>query len=221
MVKTLADIKPNKRNPRTIKTARVEKLREYLEEYGDLSGLVYNSMPGCEAIVSGHQRTNEFKRQKGKLTILERYDTPQPDGTVGRGFIELANGQRYVYREVHWEQEKADAATIVANGQFGEWDSDVLANEWHFDAPELREMGVPEFVFGGGEVEADEVDYSQKNKEIDVDEFSDMMEMKFKFDKDDFMDVQERLNVVCAKQNVDTKEQAIKELLMFYERHGA
>lgn len=110
---------------------------------------MYNANPECEAIVSGHQRTAEFKRQKGKLTILERYEPPQGDGTTARGFIETPNGQRYLYREVNWPKEKADAATIIANGQFGEWDSDILANEWDFDVPEFREFGVPEFIFGG------------------------------------------------------------------------
>jgi len=63
--------------------------------------------------------------------------------------------------------------------------------------------------------------YSGKNKEIDVNGFSDLMELKFKFEKDDYMEIQERLNVVCAKQNVETKEDALKELLFFYERHGS
>lgn len=148
-VKSLTDIKPNKANPRRIKKDRQEKLSEYLNEYGDLSGVVYNANPECEAIVSGHQRTAEFKRQKSKLTILERYDPAQGDGTTARGFIETPSGQRYLYREVNWPKEKADAATIIANGQFGEWDSDILANQWDFDVPEFREFGVPEFVFGG------------------------------------------------------------------------
>ncbi len=148
-VKSLTDIKPNKANPRLIKKDRQEKLSEYLNEYGDLSGVVYNANPECEAIVSGHQRTAEFKRQKSKLTILERYEPAQGDGTTARGFIETPNGQRYLYREVNWPKEKADAATIIANGQFGEWDSDILANQWAFDIPEFREFGVPEFVFGG------------------------------------------------------------------------
>ena len=224
-VTSIADIKPNKANPRRIKKDRQEKLAEYLTEYGDLSGVVYNTNPECEALVSGHQRTAEFKRQKAKLTILERYDPAQPDGTTARGFLETPNGQRYTYREVMWDKEKADAATIIANGQFGEWDSDILANAWDFDMPELRDFGVPEFVFGGdvmdGQGIIEQLDYSDKNKEIDVNDFSDLMELKFKFEKDDFSDVQERLNVVCAKQNVDTKEDALKELLFFYERHGA
>lgn len=148
-VKSIADIKPNKANPRRIKKDRLDKLAQYLTEYGDLSGVVYNTNPECEALVSGHQRTAEFKRQKAKLTILERYDPAQTDGTTARGFLETPTGQRYTYREVSWPKEKADAATIIANGQFGEWDSDILANAWDFDMPELRDFGVPEFVFGG------------------------------------------------------------------------
>jgi hypothetical protein len=151
----IRDINPNPHNPRKISGERLEKLAQYLEEYGDISGIVYNSNPECQALVSGHQRMQVFRKGKGKPVIIERYDPPQADGTVARGFIELKSGHRYVYREVHWEKEKADAATIIANGQFGEWDSDILANEWEFDMPELREMGVPEWVFGeiGNETE--------------------------------------------------------------------
>lgn len=146
----LSDIKPNGRNPRLIRKERMEKLREYLAEFGDLSGLVVNA---DGTIISGHQRSQVFKKEKGKLTILERYDPPTADGTTARGFIELKDGSRFVYREVDWPQEKADRATIVANGNFGEWDSDILTNEWAFDIPELREFGVPEFVFGGAEID--------------------------------------------------------------------
>lgn len=142
----LSDIKPNPRNPRLIKKARMEKLQEYMQEFGDLSGLVVNA---DGTTISGHQRTQVFKKEKGKLTILERYDPPAADGTTARGFVELKDGSRFMYREVDWTQEKADRATIIANGQFGEWDSDILTNEWAFDVPELREFGVPEFVFGG------------------------------------------------------------------------
>lgn len=110
---------------------------------------------------------------------------------------------------------------ILDNTHDGEWNLDVLSS-WEFDVPELLDMGVPEWVFGGGDegIYGEGVDYSDKNKEIDVNKFSDLMELKFKYEKDAFMDVQERLNVVCAKYNVETKEAALIELLMFYERHG-
>lgn len=112
---------------------------------------------------------------------------------------------------------------IRDNTHQGTWDSDVLSS-WDFEVPELREFGVPEFMFGeadgGGYPEESDTDFSGKNKEVNVDEFSDLMELKFKYEKDAFLDVQERLNVVCAKQNVDTKEEALIQLLMFYERKG-
>lgn len=54
---------------------------------------------------------------------------------------------------------------ILDNTHDGDWDADVLAN-WEFDMPELRDMGVPEFVFGEGsnalnseKLEAQEDDY--------------------------------------------------------------
>jgi hypothetical protein len=111
---------------------------------------------------------------------------------------------------------------ILDNTHDGDWDAHVLGN-WEFEQDEYREMGVPDFVFGGigGDEQfnsGDDVGYSGKNKEINVDDFSDLMELKFKFEKDAFMDVQERLSVVCARQNVDTKEEALIELLNFYER---
>ena len=165
MAKKLSDIKPNKANPRRIKKDRQDKLAQYLNEYGDLSGVVYNTNPECEALVSGHQRTAEFKRQKAKLTILERYDPAQTDGTTARGFLETPNGQRYTYREVMWDKEKADAATIIANGQFGEWDSDILANAWDFDMPTLLDFGVPDFVVGWDRTEDNAEESGQDGQE--------------------------------------------------------
>ena len=54
---------------------------------------------------------------------------------------------------------------ILDNTHDGDWNADVLAN-WEFDIPELRDMGVPEFVFGEGsnalnseKLEAQEDDY--------------------------------------------------------------
>lgn len=63
----------------------------------------------------------------------------------------------------------------------------------------------------------DSTDYSEKNKEIDLDEFDEKMEFKLKLTSDEFFDLQERFSIVKAKQNVDTNEQAIFELLNIYE----
>ncbi len=146
---TLNDIKLNPHNPRQITDARFEKLEEYLEEYGDLSGVVYNTNPECVSLIGGHQRLRVFRKKKGKPVILQTFSPPQKDGTTAAGYIELPNGQRYTYREVFWEKAKADAATIIANGEFGQWDSERLATYFEFEPQELEEFGVPTYVFGG------------------------------------------------------------------------
>lgn len=156
---TLNDIKLNPHNPRQITGARFEKLEEYLEEYGDLSGVVYNTNPECVSLIGGHQRLRVFRKKKGKPVILQTFSPPQKDGTTAAGYIELPNGQRYTYREVFWEKAKADAATIIANGEFGQWDSERLATYFEFEPQELEEFGVPTYVFGGldeGEAEPSE-----------------------------------------------------------------
>jgi len=216
---TLNEIHPNPKNPRFLRKEKSEWLEDSLNEFGDLSGYVFNK---GGMIISAHQRWEKIKDRIKEIVIRETFKKPLPDGTIERGHFELTDGTKHDYSVRDWTPEKADRATIRANAQnAGEWDADILANQWEYEPEVLQDMGVPEWVFGeDGDENGQDVDYSEKNKEIDVNEFSDLMELKFKYEKDAFLDVQERLNVVCAKQNVDTKEAALTELLMFYERHG-
>ena len=210
----LEQIHPNPKNPRFLRKERSEWLEDSLNEFGDLSGYVFNK---GGMIISAHQRWEKIKPKVKEVVIRETFKKPLPDGTIERGHFELNDGTKHDYSVRDWTPEKADRATIRANAQnAGEWDADILANQWEYEPEVLQDMGVPEWVFGeDGDENGQDVDYSEKNKEIDVNEFSDLMELKFKYEKDAFLDVQERLNVVCAKQNVDTKEAALTELLMF------
>ena len=186
-------------NPRTITRDKLERLAERIRK----DPTFFENRP-CLVNYTGGQYVcyGGFQRSHAAAKILKWKEVPCS-----------------VENDIPTELMRERA--ILDNTHDGDWDSDVLAN-WEFDIPELREMGVPEFVFGEVQSEENgEIDYSEKNKELDTDGFFDEMEMKFKFSKDDFMDVQERLNVVCSKQNVETKEDALRELLMFYERHGS
>lgn len=62
------------------------------------------------------------------------------------------------------------------NSSFGQWDTDALANEW--SGADLEGWGV-KHIAG---LDADE--YSGSNVELDVDEFSEDMVMKFRLTKD-------------------------------------
>lgn len=88
---------------------------------------------------------------------------------------------------------------IVDNVGYGEHDWDVLANEW--DSDELTEWGVeiPGF---------DVTDYSDKNKEIDIDAIDDEMVIKLKYSEDEYNIVKGKLLQIAA-----TPEQAVWKLL--------
>lgn len=139
-----SDLKDNPINPRYITEERNAALGNYMQEFGYLSGIVFNA---DGTIITGHQRRRQMN--EGRMVYTEQYREPLTDGTINRGYFEMPDGRLFVFRQVDWPAEKAARATIVANGQFGMWDSEVLANAWDFEMPELKEMGVPDFVFGG------------------------------------------------------------------------
>lgn len=140
----ITDLRPNPKNPRKISAERDAKLAEYLAEFGDLSGLIFNR---DGMVISAHQRVRHYKRNGGKLVLSEQYKQPAKDGTIARGHIEMPDGTRYIVRQVDWDKEKAERAMVVANGAFGEWDTDILLDHFEFDIDELLAFGVPETVF--------------------------------------------------------------------------
>jgi ParB-like chromosome segregation protein Spo0J len=86
--------------------------------------------------------------------------------------------------ELSEEQQKE--FIIKDNVGFGEWDWDSLANEW--DVEQLEDWGleIPTF-------ETD-VDYSEKNKELDLNDFEDQKyTIKLEYSEDDYNLVKERL----------------------------
>jgi hypothetical protein len=88
---------------------------------------------------------------------------------------------------------------IADNLSFGEWDWELLATDWN--AQELSEWGLelPEHI-----------DYSDKNSEIDTDDFSEKMQMVFEFDSAEFQHVMDSLANIDAN-----KETAILKLLKY------
>jgi len=91
---------------------------------------------------------------------------------------------------------------IKDNNGFGEDDWDVLANEW--DAEELQEWGM-ELPMDWGQ----EPTTNASNSEIDVDDFSDKIEVKLYFSIDEHAFIQQRLGT--------DKEQEILKLLGYEE----
>ncbi len=120
------DLSPNLGNPRSITPAKLEQLKRALAEFGDLGGIVFNRK--TKQLVGGHQRTSLFSGT-ADITYVKKYTTPTPTGTVAEGYITTAEGERFSYREVLWDETKEKAANIAANKGAGEWDFPKLG-EW-------------------------------------------------------------------------------------------
>jgi len=107
----------NPLNPRKITAEQLKMLADSLRKFGDLSGLVLNV--ATNHLVGGHQRVKELG--DAPVTIVRRYKTPTPKGTIAEGFV-LFEGERYSYREVRWDETTERAAMVAANKHGGDWD---------------------------------------------------------------------------------------------------
>jgi len=112
---SMADLKPAPYNPRKISPKAASALQRSLGEFGDLSGITWNSRTGH--VVAGHQRLAELRKMGANLV----------DGCV------VATGERYQVRVVDWPEGKEKAANVVANspsiaGEFTDGLQDVLVD---------------------------------------------------------------------------------------------
>ena len=133
--KTISTKNKFKGNPRRISKDQFERLKEHLKTLGDLSGVVY--CHNNKAYVGGNQRSEVFNG--AKIEYVKQYDIPTPQKTVAIGFV-IWNNERYAYREVAFTEEEFRMACIVANNDGGEWDMDILYNEWDTDL--LKDWGM-------------------------------------------------------------------------------
>jgi len=114
-------------NPRTIKKENLERLAERIKSdptFFENRSCLVNFTDGKYVCYAGFQRAHAAAK------ILKWKEIPC---SVENDVPEKLMRKR----------------AIVDNTHDGEWDAHVLGN-WEFEPGELLEMGVPEFVFGGG-----------------------------------------------------------------------
>ena len=132
---------PNKENPRIIKDLKFEKLVNSIKEFPQmlkLRPIVVND----EMVVLGGNMRLKACQEAGlqKVHIIKANDLSE-------------------------DQQKE--FIIKDNVGFGEWDWDILANEW--DAEKLEDWGLDGFPFEEVELEAEEDDYTEPdNMQVDV-----------------------------------------------------
>jgi DNA modification methylase len=115
----VSDLTPASYNPRTITDEKLMMLGKAMQEFGDLSGIIFNIRTG--RLIGGHQRIKHLDPD-WKITKQEHQDNV---GTVAVGEIETPFGI-WTYREVDWPENKEKAANIAANQHSGEFDLNKL-----------------------------------------------------------------------------------------------
>ena len=122
----LSHLKEADYNPREISDEALTGLTVSIDEFGDLSGIVFNRQTGN--LVAGHQRVKALKEKYGDLDISEL------------GII-LPNNELFKVRYVDWDPIKEKTANIAANNPHiqGEFTSDLklIIDELKLEVPDL------------------------------------------------------------------------------------
>jgi hypothetical protein len=185
----LKNIKPNPNNPRFIRNNAFKDLLRSVAQFPqmlDKRPIAVTKEGKTFIALGGNQRTRALTQLQTEIndgSFLSRYETTQEAQNL---LIEYFSKGVPAVDCTDLTPDQQRRFIIADNLPFGEWDTDALANEWNVE--ELTEWGlsVPYW-------EASDVDYSDKNKEIDVNDFSDLMELKFKFEQETYNEVKDKL----------------------------
>ena len=166
----ISDVKSNPNNPRIIKDEKFHKLVESLKDFPEMAKVRPVVVNQDFVILGGNMRLKAMKEAGWKEVPVEVVD---------------------------WAEEQQREFIIKDNVGFGEWDWEMLANEW--DAEDLEKWGVDVPGFE---------DFSDKNKEINIDEMDSEMVIKLKYTEDEYHIVKGQLAKLGS-----TPEEAVWKLL--------
>ena len=133
---SIKDIKPNPNNPRVIKDEKFAKLVQSLKELPEMATVRPVVVNSDMIVLGGNMRLKAMKEAGWKEVPVEIVD---------------------------WDEDKQRQFIIKDNVGFGEWDWEMLANEW--DAEQLEEWGLDIPAFDDPkELEAEEDDYEMPDQ---------------------------------------------------------
>jgi len=163
----LKEITPNKKNPRFIRDEQFEKLKRSVAQFPAMlekRGLAVRKQGKKWEAIGGNMRLRALTDLQGEMSNPERFME-----SYGIGKREIQILQTYFSAGIpcidcsDFTPEEVQRFVIADNVPFGEWDTEVLANEW--DTDDLGEWGL-EFEFEQPEEEEKESVYTKKKKPI-------------------------------------------------------
>lgn len=139
----ISELKKNPNNPRILKDAKFEKLKNSIKEFPKMMELRPIVIDNNNIVLGGNMRLEALKALEYKL---------------------IPN--TWVKKASELTEDEKQRFIIADNVGFGEWDWDILANEW--DVEQLEEWGLDVWQ------QAPEVDYSILDDDDVSDQLSDM-----------------------------------------------
>lgn len=177
-----SELKLNDKNPRKISKDKLEKLKQSIKDFEIMMAARPIVIDSNNIILGGNMRFTALK---------------------ALGYKEIPDNWVYKMEDLTDKQKKE--FIIKDNVGFGEWDWDIL--KFDFDEADLINWGL-EFPVDMIEEQQDITDYSDKNKEIDVDDLDGIMTIKLNYTEDEYWEVKEKLLKIAQ-----TPEQAVWKLL--------
>ena len=105
------------------------------------------------------------------------------------GYKEVPDG--WIQSATNYTEEELKQVVLLDNVSEGVWDYEILAEE--YGEIEIEEMGIEKIV---------EMGYSGKNQEINTDEFSDKMVLKFELEQDEYKYITQELSRINANKEL-------------------
>ena len=148
------EIKLNKKNPRLIKDYKFEKLKKSITEFPKMLELRPIIIDNDNIILGGNMRYQALK---------------------DLGYKEMP--ENWVKKSSELSEEEKQRFIIADNVGFGDWDWDIIANEW--DTEILADWGldVPSFELEAEQLEAVEDDFDTTPPEIPITVLGDLYEI--------------------------------------------
>jgi hypothetical protein len=179
----ITKVRPNENNPRFIKDYKFKKLVTSIKEFPEMLKLRPIVVNSDMVVLGGNMRLKACKEAGLKEIWILKAE-------------ELTEAQQREF-------------IVKDNVGFGEWDWDLLANEW--DSVQLEDWGME--VWQGGEDVSNTNDYSNLDVDSKLDKFLDakIKNLTIPFESQEFDEVILKLEVYLEKYNlVDYKEMVYK-----------
>tara|TARA_R110000744_G_scaffold86348_1_gene168712 strand:- start:9160 stop:9753 length:594 start_codon:yes stop_codon:yes gene_type:complete len=170
-------IKGNPNNPRIIKNDKFTKLVHSIQTlpgYMELRPIIIDE---DNMVLGGNMRLKASMHLGNKMVWTDMFTKAMSDEMNVKALEDERKPKTYA--------EYCREIIIKDNASAGEWEYDMLANEW--DSVELDDWMVPVWK------NSDDIDYSQKNKEIDLNNMDSSMTLSLKYEEEIYHEIKNKL----------------------------